>query len=82
MANNVTPAIGNMADNVVIVYSKQTLDQVVSLLDRLEIKGRTVYNAQIIASIVQILETKGTAQTMQNAADTSASVQQEGVNEG
>ncbi len=69
MPNNTTSS--TLSENIVVVYSKQTLDQVVKLLDNLEFKGRTVHNAKIVTAVVQMLETQGTAQTIQGPAATS-----------
>ena len=69
MSNNTTPSTSS--ENIVVVYSKQTLDQVVKLLDNLEFKGRTVHNAKIVTAVVQMLETQGTAQTIQGSPTTS-----------
>ena len=69
MPNNTTSS--STSESIVVVYSKQTLDQIVKLLDNLEFKGRTVHNAKIVTAVVQMLETQGTAQTIQGSAATS-----------
>lgn len=68
MPNNATSSTS--PENIVVVYSKQTLDQIVKLLDNLEFNGRTVHNAKIVTAVVQMLETQGTAQTIQGPAAT------------
>lgn len=68
MPNSTTSS--STSENIVVVYSKQTLDQIVKLLDNLEFKGRTVHNAKIVTAVVQMLETQGTAQTIQGPAAT------------
>lgn len=60
--------------NQFVSYPKSALDRIIELLDALNIKGNMVSNAQVVAAIVQILQSQGTVQTEETAAQEDSTI--------